>query len=112
MAAAAASVQALGVTSISLPGMGGGAGRLTGSSPSRSNGGNNKSSSLVPDPPVVVDLVAKETTVATWHLQRRTDWVEIKQPIVSPDVQLQEGLLSKEYVLFFFFFSIRIVPFY
>ncbi|KAF8810159.1 hypothetical protein BYT27DRAFT_7282287 [Phlegmacium glaucopus] len=54
----------------------GGAGKLAGS-PSRS--GRDGS-------PVVV-VVAKEGTIATWNLQRRTDWVEIKQPIVSPNVK-------------------------
>ena len=83
MAAAAASAQALGVTSISLPGMGG-AGRLAGS-PSRSGG------SGVVDPPVT-ELVAKESTVATWHLQRMTDWVGIKQRIFNPDIRHQPGL--------------------
>ena len=93
MAAAAASVQALGVTSISLPRMGG-AGRH-GRSPSRSG------SSGVVEPPVA-ELVAKESIVATWHLQRRTDWVEIKQRIFNPDVIHQPGL-GGEYVLFNFF---------
>ena len=90
MAAAAASVQALGVTSISLPRMGG-AGRLA-RSPSRSGG------SGVVDPPVA-ELVAKESNVATWHLQRRTDWIEIKQRIFNPNVKHQSGL-GGEYVLF------------
>ena len=91
MAAAAASVQALGVTSISLPRMGG-AGRLA-RSPTRAGG-----SSGVVDPPVA-ELVAKESNVATWHLQRRTDWVEIKQRIFNPDIKHQPGL-GGEYVLF------------
>jgi hypothetical protein len=95
MAAAAASVQALGVTSISLPGMGG-AGRRAGS-PSRSGG------SGVVDPPVA-EHVAKESIVTMWHLQRRTDWVEIKQPIFNPDIKQQPGL-GGEYV-FFNLFSI------
>jgi hypothetical protein len=64
-AAAAASVQglqALGVTSISLPGTDGVvSGRLVGS-PSRSGG------TRAEDPPVA-DLVAKESIIATWHLQ-------------------------------------------
>ena len=94
MAAAAASVQALGVTSISLPRMGS-AGRLA-RSPTRSGG------SGVVDPPVV-ELVARESNVATWHLQRRTDWVEIKQRIFNPDIKHQPGL-SGEYVLFILFF--------
>jgi hypothetical protein len=95
MAAAAASVQALGVTSISLPGMGG-AGRLA-LSPSRSGGsGGNKSSTAV-DPPVT-ELVAKESIVATWNLQRRTDWVEIKERIVNPDIKPQPRLLGGECV--------------
>lgn len=96
MAAAAASVQALGVTSISLPRMSG-AGNLA-RSPSRSSGGGNKPSSSAVDPPVV-ELSAKESTVATWHLQRRTDWVEIKQAIANPDVKPKPGLLGGEYVL-------------
>ena len=91
MAAAAASVQALGVTSISLPRMGG-AGRHA-RSPSRSG------SSGVVDPPVA-QLVAKESNVATWHLQRRTDWVEIKQRIFNPDIKPSQPGLGGEYVLF------------
>ena len=90
MAAASASVQALGVTSISLPRLGG-AGRLA-RSPSRSGGGG------VVDPPVA-ELVAKESNVATWHLQRRMDWVEINQRIFNPDIIQQPGL-GEEYVLF------------
>jgi hypothetical protein len=97
MAAAAASVQALGVTSISLPRMGG-AGRRAGS-PSRSSG------SGVVDPPVT-ELVAKESIVATWHLQRRTDWVEIKQRILNPEIKHQPGL-GGEYVLFNLFLKKR-----
>ena len=88
MVAAAASVQALGVTSISLPGMGG-AGKLAGS-PSRSGGGGKPS--VVVDHHPVMELTAEESTVATWDLQRRTDWVEIKQPIVSPP---RPGLLLR-----------------
>ena len=96
MAAAAASVQALGVTSVSLPGMGG-AGRLAGS-PSRSGSSGHRSSTL--DPPVA-ELVAQESTVATWDLQRQTNWVEIKQSIMSPDNKPQPRLLGGEYVFFF-----------
>jgi hypothetical protein len=95
IAAAAASVQALGVTSISLPGMGG-AGKLA-RSPSRPGG--NASTSV--DPPVT-ELVAEESTVATWDLQRRTDWVEIKQRIVDPEPQPR---VSGGECVFFFFFS-------
>ena len=96
MAAAAASVQALGVTSISLPRMGV-AGRHA-RSPSRSG------SSGVVDPPVA-QLVAKESNVATWHLQRRTDWVEIKQRIFNPDIKPSQPGLGGEYVLFNLFFN-------
>ena len=85
---------ASGVTSISLPGMSNSAGKSAGS-PSRS--GNT---SAVVDPPVM-ELVAKESTVATWHLQRRTDWIEIKQPIHNPDRKFQPRLLGGECVLFF-----------
>ena len=97
MAAAAASAQALGVTSISLPRMGG-AGRLA-TSPPRSGG------SGVVDPPVA-ELVAKESNIATWHLQRRTDWVEIKQRIFNPDVKYQPPL-GGEYVLFNLFLNVN-----
>jgi hypothetical protein len=78
----AASVQALGVTSISLQWVGDGQG-----SPSRSSG------SGVVDPPVA-ELVAKESTVATWHLQRRTDWVEIKQRICNPEPAVRRRVRS------------------
>ena len=95
MAAAAASVQALGVTSISLPGMGG-AGKLA-RSPSRP-GGN---ASVGVDPPVA-ELVAQESTVATWDLQRRKDWVEIKRRIVNPEPQPRVS--GGEYVFYFIFY--------
>ena len=68
-----------------------GAGRLAGSL-SRSGG-----SGIVD--PLVAELVAKESIAATWDLQRRTDWVEIKQRIFNPDIKNQPGL-GKEYVLF------------
>ena len=73
MAAAAASVQALGVTSIPLRGMGS-AGRLAGS-PSRSG------ESWFVDSPVA-EVVAKESILSTWHLQRRTDNLATVSPVV------------------------------
>jgi hypothetical protein len=45
------------------------------------------------DPPVA-ELVAKESIVAAWHLQRRTDWVEIKQRIFNPDIKQQSCFQS------------------
>lgn len=112
-AAAAASVQALGggggagggsMTSRSLPGMGG-AGKLASSvSPSSRSGGSSSAVVSVMDHHhhPVVELVAKESTVATWNLQRRMDWGEIKQVIVDPENnkgwRMEE--LGGEYVTF------------
>ena len=77
------------------------------SSPSRSGGSSSQkplslSSSVMDHHPPVMELVAKESTVAMWHLQRRMDWVENKQPIDSPpDIKLQMRRLCGEYVLIF-----------
>ncbi|KAF8952387.1 hypothetical protein BDZ97DRAFT_1930866 [Flammula alnicola] len=76
----AASVQALGVTSISLPGMGG-AGRLSSSPSNKANATSSKSptSAGIADPPM--ELAAKESIEATWDLKRGRDWVEMKMPV-------------------------------
>lgn len=78
------SVHALGVTSISLPGMGG-AGRLSSSPSTKGNlstavvgsGGSGATKSA----DVPMELTAKESIMATWDLQRNRDWAEIKSPI-------------------------------
>ncbi|KAF8805097.1 hypothetical protein BYT27DRAFT_7213382, partial [Phlegmacium glaucopus] len=75
MAAAAASVQALGVTSISLPGMG--------------SGGNGNKQSLVADS-LVVELVAKESTVATWHCREERIGLKLSSPLLA----LETGFLK------------------
>ena len=118
-AAAAASVQALGggggggggsgsMTSRSLPGMGG-AGKLASSvSPSSRSGGSSSAVvSVDHHHSPVVELVAKESTVATWNLQRRMDWGEIKQVIVDPENKgrRMKGL-GGEYVNFFHFYLV------
>ncbi|KAF8161700.1 hypothetical protein B0H34DRAFT_702189 [Crassisporium funariophilum] len=92
----AASVQALGVTSISLPGMGG-AGRMSGS-PSMRGGGGGRMLGLTATVSVAelpMELVGKEGTVATWDLQRGRDWVEIKQPMgLDERADLRRGRLT------------------
>jgi len=98
----AASVQALGATSISLPGMGG-AGRLS-SSPSISAVSRGPHSQLAPaDPPM--ELGARDIVVATWDLKRKEDWVEFKravQPTVlisnDPTGKGRGGAIFGEYV--------------
>ena len=45
--------------------------------------------------------MAKESIVATWHLQRSTDWVDITERIVNPDINPPSRLLGGEYVSFF-----------
>ncbi|KAF8890452.1 hypothetical protein BD779DRAFT_1517758 [Infundibulicybe gibba] len=95
-----ASVQA--ATSISFPGMGG-AGRLS-SSPSslgrgRSTMGGRVSSGATLPPDTSVELAAKESIIATWNLQRRGDWAEIRHPledtlVVSPKPGAQTDWLS------------------
>lgn len=77
----AASVQALGVTSISFPGTGG-ADRisLSPSTSAASRGGSRSSQSQqVADP--LMELGAKESVVATWDLRRRRDLAEFKRPV-------------------------------
>ncbi|KAF8166691.1 hypothetical protein BJ912DRAFT_889225 [Pholiota molesta] len=86
----AASVHALGVTSISLPGMGG-AGRLSSSPSTRGtagalSSGRSTSSAKVEEPPM--ELVGKETVEATWDLKRGRDWVEIKTPVLPSTIRM------------------------
>jgi hypothetical protein len=86
----AASVHALGVTSISLPGMGG-AGRLSSSPSTRGtagalSSGRSTSSAKVEEPPM--ELVGKETVEATWNLKRGRDWVEIKTPVLPSTIRM------------------------
>ncbi|KIL63308.1 hypothetical protein M378DRAFT_79902 [Amanita muscaria Koide BX008] len=80
------SAAALSATSISLPGLGG-AGKLS-SSTSPSSAGFSVSSSAtsgkqVPsvDIHVTHELVGKAAVVATWNLQRRKVWEEVRQSI-------------------------------
>ncbi|KAJ3484267.1 hypothetical protein NLJ89_g11995 [Agrocybe chaxingu] len=75
----AASVQVLGVTSISLPGMGS-SGRLSSSPSSAAKTGAQTAAARVVDPPT--ELGAKESEVATWNLGRERGWEEIKRPMV------------------------------
>lgn len=80
----AASMSALGATSVSFPGLGG-AGKLS-TSPSSiafstSVASNASSKQSNTDINSTHDLVGRETIIATWNLQRRRDWEEIRQPI-------------------------------
>ena len=77
----AASVQALGVTSISFPGMGtGDRMSMSPSTSAASRGGSRTSQSQqVGDPPM--ELGAKENIVATWDLRRRRDLAEFKRSV-------------------------------
>ncbi len=86
--AASVSMSALGATatSVSLPGLGG-AGKLSSSPASSiaysiSAASNASSRNTNPDANVSHDLVGRDSVVATWNLQRRRDWEEIRQPIV------------------------------
>lgn len=83
--AASVSMSALGATatSVSLPGLGG-AGKLSSSPASSiaySISAASNASSRNTNPDVSHDLVGRESVVATWNLQRRRDWEEIRQPI-------------------------------
>ena len=75
------SVQSLGLTSVSLPGMGG-AGRLS-SSPVAADRRSPRvqSKQLEPTPQ---ELSAKETIVATWDLLRKPDWKEVRAQLPAP----------------------------
>ncbi|KAF8332992.1 hypothetical protein F5887DRAFT_995039, partial [Amanita rubescens] len=79
--AASVSMSALGATatSVSLPGLGG-AGKLS-SSPASSIAYSISAASNASSRNTNPDL-GKESVVATWNLQRRRDWEEIRQPIV------------------------------
>ena len=70
-------------TSISIPGMGG-AGRLSVSPSSAGASASSRSSALTKmmDTPEL-ELSAKERVVATWNLQRRRDWGEIKRRLAD-----------------------------
>lgn len=76
----AASVQALGVTSISFPGIGGASMSPSTSTLAASRGGSRSSHSpQVGDP--LVELSAKENIVVTWDLRRRRDLAEFKRSV-------------------------------
>jgi hypothetical protein len=99
----AASVQALGATSISLPGMGG-AGRL-GSSPSTSavvRGGSKGSHSQQSEGDPLMELEARDIVVATWNLKRKRNRAEFKRA-VEPTVPIKRrgGVVGGEYVFSF-----------
>lgn len=65
-------------TSVSLPGTGAG-GRLgISSSPVANKNGRNASRLTQQLLETSMELVGKESTVATWHLKRRHDWGEVK----------------------------------
>jgi len=104
----AASVQALGVTSISFPGMG--AGDRVSMSPSTSaasrGGSRTSQSQQVGDP--LMELGAKENIVATWDLRRR-DLAEFKKS-VQPSVLVDggKGKVGRECV-FQFVYLFRII---
>ncbi|KAF8638773.1 hypothetical protein AX17_001968 [Amanita inopinata Kibby_2008] len=94
----AASMSALGTTSISLPGLGG-AGKLS-SSPSsvaHSTSVASNASGQQRNIESTHELVGKETIVATWNLQRRRDWEEIRQPIIATTT-LEVGWSSRRLV--------------
>ncbi|KAF8622444.1 hypothetical protein AX15_007027 [Amanita polypyramis BW_CC] len=83
--AASMSMSALGATSVSFPGLGG-TGKLS-SSPSSiaystSATSNTSGKQSNTDLNSTHDLIGKDAIVATWNLQRRRDWEEIKQPIL------------------------------
>ncbi|KAF9037221.1 hypothetical protein BJ165DRAFT_1375558 [Panaeolus papilionaceus] len=106
----AASVHALGVTSISLPGLGA-AGKLTSSSPSKGLGimgtgaggggaiSRTSSSSTNRDnkdrgtegKDVALELSVKESVIATWALaQRGREWVEVKKDLGGMRIRRDE----------------------
>ncbi|KAK2465840.1 hypothetical protein APHAL10511_001481 [Amanita phalloides] len=89
--AASVSMSALGATSASLPGLGG-AGKLS-TSPasitySISAASNASSKQSNTDMNTTHDLIGKDAIMATWNLQRRRGWEEIRQPILSGTIQV------------------------
>ncbi|KAH7888262.1 hypothetical protein F5I97DRAFT_1926687 [Phlebopus sp. FC_14] len=67
-------------TSISLPGVGG-AGRLSVSPPGQTPRDTRKSGLTQQLIEASADLVGRESTVATWQLNRRHDWGEVKHVV-------------------------------
>jgi hypothetical protein len=82
-------------TSISFPGMGG-AGRLSVSPSSAGGSASSRPSALTKmmDTPEL-ELSAKARVVATWNLQRRRDWGEIKRRLVDSQRMRDWGGLTE-----------------
>ncbi|KAF8960527.1 hypothetical protein BDZ97DRAFT_2077461, partial [Flammula alnicola] len=78
----AASVQALGAASVSLPGMGG-AGPLSPSPSNKVSATSSKSPTSSGIAELPTELAAKESIEAAWVLKRGRDWVE-KMPVQPP----------------------------
>lgn len=95
-----ASMHALGVTSISLPGMGG-AGRLSASPAGRASEAAAAAGVRAGEP--AMELVVREGVEATWDLKRARDAVEIKTPVMPKGREGPRGDPAAECVLSFFF---------
>jgi len=83
MGGVAASIQALGVTSMSLPGTSN-LGRLS-TSPSAKPVASTKT----PESPM--ELAAKVDRVATYNLRRGRDWDEVTKPLEAPSQRKQSS---------------------
>jgi len=76
--------------SSSLPGMGG-AGRLS-VSPSAGGGLGGQGG----QGEMGMELVGRESVVATWNLQRRADWGVVRRVLEVPGVGVRKGLVKAE----------------
>ena len=94
-----ASMHALGVTSISLPGMGS-AGRLS-SSPVARMSETASAAAGVRAGEQAMELAVREGLEATWDLKRARDAGEIKTPVMPRGREGPKGIPAAEYVVLF-----------
>lgn len=102
------STSAMGVVSRSMPGAVGSPGRLSASpgalsrasSTSTTAGGGGTAQGGQGGQDAMAELVGQGSLVATWNLQRKRDWEEIRKPIdeVSGIVARPKGVFGAEYV--------------
>ena len=77
-------------TSMSLPEMGLMSRQIVGSPKISATSSNTSANENL-----VTELVAKDSTVATWNLMRDSKWNNVKEPLVNEIVPQQQKVISK-----------------
>ena len=77
-------------TSMSLPGMGLMSRQIVGSPKISATSSNTSANENL-----ITELVAKDSTVATWNLMRDSKWNNVKEPLVNEIVPQQQKVISK-----------------